>query len=129
MRLRRTLAAKLVAGSCLVIAVMWLLSGMPAGAQRVDPIPAFTAKLEIQGIPGPMFIQELTGIGSESEVVEQKSIGPSGQPVVQNVPGRLKWKELVIKRGLTSDRSFWTWRAQLRHAIFKVRSGHFRLLF
>jgi phage tail-like protein len=110
MRVRRTLAAKLVAGSCLVIGVMWLSSGMLAVAERVDPIPAFAVKLEIQGMPGTIFIKELTGIGSESEVIEQKV---SGQPFVQSLPGRLKWKELVIKRGLTGDRSFWVWRGQV----------------
>ena len=102
-----------IAGSCVVVAVVWLLIGMPAGAQRTDPIPGFAVKVEIQGIPGPMFIAELTGLGSESDVVEQKSVGPSGQPVVQSVPGRLKWKEIVIKRGLTADKSFWLWRAQV----------------
>jgi phage tail-like protein len=69
--------------------------------------------VEIQGIPGPIFVAELTGIGSESDAVavEQKSV--SGQTFIQNVPGRLKWKDIVIKRGLSADRSFWTWRAQV----------------
>lgn len=100
----------------MMIATLCLLSGIPAGAQtaqRLDPIPGFAVKVEIQGIPGPIFIAELTGIGSESDVVAVEQKSASGQVFIQNVPGRLKWKDVVIKRALTADRSFWTWRAQV----------------
>ena len=99
-------------GMFLLMAVVWLFSGLPAGAQTRDTIPGFAVKVEIQGLPA-IFISELTGIGSESEVVEQKIVGLSGQSVVQHVPGRLKWKDIVIKRGLTGDKSFWAWRAMV----------------
>ena len=92
------LGAKAV-GMFLLMAVLWLSSSLPAGAQRLDPIPGFAVKVEIQGIPGTIFISELTGIGSESEVIEQRSAGPSGQSITHHVPGRLKWNDIVIKIG------------------------------
>ncbi len=112
MSARGKLGAKTV-GTFLLMAVVWLFSSLPADAQRLEPIPGFAVKVEIQGIPGTIFISELTGIGSESEVVEQRSAGPSGQSVTHHVPGRLKWNDIVIKRGLTGDKSFWAWRAMV----------------
>lgn len=112
MSARGKLGAKTV-GTFLLMAMVWLSNSLPAGAQRLDPTPGFAVKVEIQGIPGTIFISELSGLGSESEVVEQKSVALGGQPVVHNVPGRLKWHDLVIKRGLTGDKSFWAWRAMV----------------
>jgi len=104
---------EVAAGSFLVVVVMWLLGAVPAAAQRVDPISAsFGVKLEVQGGPAGLF-SEILGLGSESEVVEQRTTGPAGQTIIRHVPGALRWKEIVLKRSLTSDRSLWLWRAQI----------------
>jgi phage tail-like protein len=70
-----------------------------------------------------LFVSDVSDLVSETEVVEQKATTPTGQTVLQNLPGRLKWKEIVVRRTLTSDRGFATWRAQveagnLKDAIF-----------
>ena len=123
MRSRWDLAAEPIAGSIMMMAVMWLLSGMPVGAAttgtREDPsLSGFTVKLEVQGGP-TAFFKEVSGLGSESEVIEQKMAGPTGQTIVTNVPGRLKWREIILKRAVTSDRSFWMWRAQVETGNLK----------
>ena len=113
MKSRWALGSEVAAGSFLIVVVMWLLGATPAAAAREEPIfSGFGVKLEVERGPTGLFF-EVSGLGSESEVVEQKTTGPSGQAVIWNVPGRLKWKEIVLRRGMASDRSLWLWRAQI----------------
>ena len=113
MRSRWAFGLEVAAGSCLAMAVMWLLGAMPAAAAREEPLfSGVPVKLEVQGGPTGLF-SEVSGLGSESEVVEQKTTGPGGQTIIRHVPGALRWKEIVLKRGATTDRSLWLWRAQI----------------
>jgi phage tail-like protein len=112
MRSRWAFGLEVAAGLFMVVAVTWLLGAMPAAAAREDPIISAGVKLEVQGGPTGFF-PEVLGLGSESEVVEQRSTGPGGQIVIRNVPGLLKWKPIVLKRSMTTDRSLWLWRAQI----------------
>jgi phage tail-like protein len=113
MKSRCAFGLEVAAGSFMVVAVMWLLGPMPAAAQRADPISAaFGVKLEVERGPSGFF-PEVLGLGSESEVVEQRTTGPAGQIIIRNVPGALRWKPIVLKRSMTSDRSLWLWRAQI----------------
>ena len=113
MKSRWAVGAELVAGSFMLMAVMWLPGDMPAAVAqgRVDPIVGSIVKLEVKNGPTGFF-SEISGLGSESEVVEQRTTGPGGQIIVRNVPGRLK-SQIVLKRGMTTDRSLWVWRAQV----------------
>jgi len=54
--------------------------------------------------------RECTGLGSENEVVEYKASGPKGEYVIKKVPGRLKWNNVTLKRGITDSMDMWTWR-------------------
>ena len=114
MRSRWAFGSELVTRSFMTMAVIWLVGAVPAveAQERIPPAVSVAVKLEVQGGPSGFFF-EVSGLGSESEVVEQRIAGPGGQTVLRNVPGRLKWKEIVLKRGMTSDRSLWLWRAQV----------------
>lgn len=113
MRSRWVFDLEVAARSFMAVAVMGLFGAVPAAAQREAPISSGVAvKLEVQGGPTGFF-SEVSGLGSESEVVEQKTTGPGGQTIIRHVPGPLRWKEIVLKRGMTSDRSLWLWRAQI----------------
>lgn len=57
--------------------------------------------------------RECTGLGSENEVVEYKASGTGGQYVVKKVPGRLKWNNITLKRGITDAMDMWQWRKQV----------------
>jgi phage tail-like protein len=77
-----------------------------------DPLVAFNFKLEAQGeIDG--FFMEVSGIGSETEVTEHTVVTETGQQVVMKVPGRLKWGDVTLKKGITSDMKMWNWRAMV----------------
>jgi phage tail-like protein len=65
--------------------------------------------LEFQGVISGAF-QECTGLGSENEVVEYKASGPKGEYVIHKVPGRLKWNNITLKRGITDAMDLWEWR-------------------
>ena len=75
-----------------------------------DPLIGFNFALDIQGsISG--YFTECSGIGSEHEIVEHKVVTDKGMELVQKIPGRLKWQDVTLKRGITQDMQIWDWRA------------------
>ena len=79
-------------------------------ADQEDPLVAFKFGLEIEGkLTG--YFNSVSGIGSESEVIEQKISDPNtGETLIRKIPGRLTWTEITLKRGVTSNIDVWTWR-------------------
>ena len=75
-----------------------------------DPLVGFNFGLELQGTIAGYFT-ECSGIGSEHEIIEHKVVTPTGQEVVQKIPGRLKWQDVTLKRGITDSMEIWDWRA------------------
>lgn len=68
--------------------------------------------LEIQGVVTGFF-SEAYNIGSEHEIVEQKTLKqtPRGnQYVVIKIPGKLKFSDITLKRGTTNNMDLWKWR-------------------
>jgi len=85
---------------------------------REDPLIGFHFALDVQGtIKG--YFTECGGIGSESEIAEQKVVNEKGVQVVLKVPGRLKWGDITLKRGLTSSMDLWKWRKQIEDGDVK----------
>src|SRR6185503_14104076 len=74
-----------------------------------DPLVSAWFGVEFQGQVVGAF-RECTGMGSENEVVEYKASGPKGEYVVHKVPGRMKWNNITLKRGITKDIDMWKWR-------------------
>lgn len=74
-----------------------------------DPLVVFKFGLEIEGKLAGFFTQ-VSGIGSETEVVEHKVVSPNGETIIQKIPGRLTWTEVSLKRGVTSALDIWDWR-------------------
>jgi phage tail-like protein len=74
-----------------------------------DPLVSAWFGLEFQGEVTGAF-RECTGLGSENEVVEYKASGPKGEQVIKKVPGRLKWNNISLKRGITDSMDMWKWR-------------------
>ncbi|MCB8951959.1 MAG: phage tail protein [Ardenticatenales bacterium] len=59
------------------------------------------------------YFTECSGIGSEHDIIEHKVVTETGQEVVMKIPGRLKWENIVLKRGITSNMDIWNWRKQV----------------
>jgi len=80
-------------------------------ADHEDPLVSFHFAVDIQGVVQGFFT-ECSGLGSETEIVEHKVV-KDGVEVVMKIPGRLKWENIVLKRGITSNMDIWTWRKQV----------------
>jgi len=65
------------------------------------------------------YFTEVSGIGSETDIVEQKVVSEKGVEVVMKIPGRLKWGDITLKRGLTSNMDIWSWRKQVEDGDVK----------
>jgi phage tail-like protein len=85
---------------------------------REDPGVSYLFALDVQGVIKGYFT-ECSGIGSETEIAEQKVVNDKGIQVVLKVPGRLKWGDITLKRGLTSKMDLWDWRKQIEDGVVK----------
>lgn len=86
-----------------------LTPGRKSGWEE-DPLVGFNFSLEIGGgLVG--YFTECSGIGSEHDVVEKQYVDEKGHSFVRKVPGILKYNNVSMKRGITSDLKIWEWRA------------------
>jgi len=86
---------------------------MPEKGELKDPLTAYAFGLEIEGKMSGYFT-EVSGIGSESEVVEHKVVNEeTGEAIIQKIPGRLTWGDVSLKRGVTDNMDVWEWRQQI----------------
>lgn len=76
---------------------------------REDPLVSFHFSLEVQGVITGYFT-EVSGVGSENEIIEHAVVNENGVEVVMKIPGRLKWGDIELKRGITSNVDIWEWR-------------------
>ena len=76
---------------------------------EMDPLVSAWFGIEFQGQVKGAF-RECTGLGSENEVVEYKASGEKGAFVIKKVPGRMKWNNVTLKRGITDSMDMWKWR-------------------
>jgi len=80
-------------------------------AQR-DPLVGFHYAIEVQGVVTGYFT-ECSGVGSEHEIIEHKIVDEKGRESIQKIPGRLKWQDITLKRGITDNMDIWDWRDQV----------------
>ena len=94
-----------------------------------NPLASFHYAIEIQGaVTG--FFTECSGLGSEHEVIEHKAVDTKGKEFIQKIPGRMKWENISLKRGITSSMDMWTWRKQVEDGEIKAarKSGSITML-
>ena len=78
-------------------------------SRDTDPLIGFSFSLEVQGTLTGYFT-EIGGLGSETEIVEHKVVDPQGRDLIQKIPGRLKFTDVTLKRGVTALKDIWDWR-------------------
>lgn len=85
---------------------------MPSDALTKDPLVGFHFEISVGAITG--YFTEVSGLGSETEVVEHKIMSKGAkEPIIRKIPGRLKWGDIVLKRGITANMDFYDWRKQV----------------
>lgn len=75
-----------------------------------NPVLSFHFRLSIEGDRIVGLFTECTGIGSEHEVVDHDVVDEKGLPFKMKLPGRLKWENITLKRGITTTMDVWDWR-------------------
>ena len=78
-------------------------------ADQKDPLVSAWFGVDFGGAVVGAF-RECTGMGSENELVEYKASGDNGKLVIKKVPGRMKWNNITLKRGITDAMDMWKWR-------------------
>jgi phage tail-like protein len=78
------------------------------------PLVGFHFAVEMQGVVTGFFT-ECGGLGSEHEVIEHKVVTEKGNEVVMKIPGRLKWENITLKRGITKNMDIWKWRKEVEN--------------
>ena len=81
-------------------------------AYTEDPLLGFSFLLDAGGKAAGYFT-ECSGVGSENEIIEHKVVDENGNDVIRKIPGRLKWQDVTLKRGITSDLEIWAWRQEV----------------
>jgi phage tail-like protein len=78
--------------------------------RKSDPVLSFQFSIEVSGlIPINGYFTEIAGLETEYQVIEHKTTNILGQPYTQKIPGRPRWTEVTLKRGLTDSMGFWMW--------------------
>ena len=77
-----------------------------------DPLAVFSFSISVgEKVAG--YFTEVSGLGSETEIIEHKVIAPNGAEIIQKIPGRLKWGDITLKRGITGVLDVWDWRKMI----------------
>lgn len=78
-----------------------------------DPMIGIHFEVDVSGKMTGYFT-EVSGLGSESEVVEHKIIAKGAkESIIRKIPGRLKWGDITLKRGITANMDAYQWRKQV----------------
>lgn len=79
---------------------------------RTDPLTGFHYAVDISGhVTG--YFTECSGLGSEHELIEHKVVDDKGKEFMMKIPGRLKWENITLKRGITDSMQIWDWRQKV----------------
>jgi phage tail-like protein len=79
-----------------------------ASAQKPRPTNHF--RLTVGGKEAIGQFREVSGLDTESEIVEQKEVDKNGNPLIVKVNGNLKWSNIELKRGIDVDKALYDWR-------------------
>jgi phage tail-like protein len=85
---------------------------MPQSGQRRDPLPVYCFKVKIVGVaePNTAFFKSVSGLKSETEVVDFQEGGQN--EFTHRLVGPTKWGNLILKRGFSKDSALMDWRQQ-----------------
>ncbi len=85
-----------------------LRSPSNTGSRQTDPVAELRFRLQLTTPRGPIGrFQEVTGLGAELEVKEYPEGGMND--FVHKLPTRVKWPNIVLKRGVTHEKELLQW--------------------
>jgi phage tail-like protein len=87
---------------------------------RPDPYKGFNFLVEIDGIAVAGF-SECSGLTTHTDVIEYRE-GADKRNSVRKLPGLTHYDPIVLKRGLTQDKSLWKWRQSIVNGVIDRRN-------
>jgi phage tail-like protein len=78
---------------------------MPIGE---DALANYAWQVEVDGVTIAQF-KEASGISIEVSVIEHQENKPKGIPSNKKLPALMKYGDITLKRGLTTDKGWWEW--------------------
>jgi phage tail-like protein len=93
---------------------------------RRDPFKNFRFRVEIDGVVSAGF-RSVSGLAAETEVIEYRE---GGDPFtsVRKLPGRVRYPNVTLRRGLTTSRDLWDWWQTVRDGALQRRDVRITLL-
>ncbi|MCU0501253.1 MAG: phage tail protein [Anaerolineae bacterium] len=92
---------------------------------RTDPFRGFNFIVEIDGVARAGF-RECSGLDTTQDVVEYRE---GNEPITpRKLPGLAKYANVVLKGGVTDDKSLWTWRKTAIDGKVERKNGSIVLL-
>ena len=96
---------------------------MPVSARR-DPFKSFRFRVEIDGVVAATF-KSVSGLAAEAEVIEYRELGGSQS---LKLPGRIRYPNVSLRRGLTTSPDLWNWWETVRDGTLQRRTVLIELL-
>ena len=98
---------------------------------RPDPYPGFNFEVVVNGISDDGkavkgSFMEVSGLGVEIEAIEYRT--GNEDITVRKIPGLKKFTNIVLKRGIIGDLTFWNWLLQAMNGQVVRASGSIILL-
>jgi len=123
---------------CVVAVAAFLLTGHDrlwgqfaggGGAVAVAASDAYVYRLELNGQQMDVYA-ECSGLGSSSDLEEQKVVTDKGVVAWQMSPGALRWDSITLERDLLSNVQVWQWRKNVEDGKLAeaMRSGSIVML-
>ena len=85
---------------------------------RRDPFKNFSFLVEIDGVAAAAFTS-VSGLAAEVEVIEYRELGG---PRSIKLPGRFRYPNVTLRRGLTTSRDLWNWWQTVRDGTIQRRT-------
>jgi phage tail-like protein len=79
---------------------------MPPASRR-DPFKNYSFRVEIDGIASAAF-KSVSGLAAEAEVIDYRE-GSDGLSSSRKLPGRVRYSNVTLTRGITTSRDLWDW--------------------
>jgi phage tail-like protein len=91
---------------------------------RRDPFKSFSFLVEIDGVAAATF-KSVSGLAAEAEVIEYRDLG--GAHSIK-LPGRIRYPNVTLRRGLTTSRDLWEWWETVRDGTLQRRAVRITLV-
>lgn len=92
--------------------------------ERKDPLIGGSFMVELDGVNVGNF-KEVQGLDSETEVIEDRG---GKDKTARKIPGKVKYQNIVLKRGWTGSDELWKWRKSVIDGRVERKSGSIVLL-